>query len=437
MRRIVILLTILLAAAALALTATAAEKSETPAQETAVSQTAVFLPLILKPQPDPMVEFRGLWVSRFDWTEPGKPASPARLDQIVNNAAAAGFNVIFFQVRGAADAYYTPGLEPWAARVSGGALGQPPSPAWDPLAHIITKAHAKGIQVHAYINVYPVWDKCSSPPGSQVTPTPLYHLLAAAHGTTNGKLNSVLWDKEGNVYCEIYLRGTPASDYLNDHLIAVAADLVTRYDIDGLHLDNVRYGGDITSCDPVSLAAFGGGCFAPGYGDWQRQQVNNTVRRFYEEVVPLKPGLWLSAAVWPIHRLDPAWNFPGFPQQGYVHYYQDSKAWLAGAYIDSISPMIYPGGETTCPDSSYWTPQRWQTLTADFQAARNGRYIIPGIGADYCTFDEIAARIQMARQIGTAGHALFAYTGLEKHSYFDDLANGPYAIPAVVPANNQ
>lgn len=426
MRRTVILL---IALVSLALNVST---SAGTAQEGA-GATAVYLPLVVKPLPDPMVEFRGIWVSRFDWTEPDKAANPARLDEIVSNAALAGFNAIFFQVRGAADAYYTPGLEPWAARVSGTTLGQPPDPVWDPLAHLIAKAHAEGIQVHAYMNVYPVWDRCDDPPSEAVTPTPLYHLLKNTHGATAGKLNSVLWDQEGNVYCEAYLRGVPASDSLNDHLIAVATDLVTRYDVDGLHLDNIRYGGDVTSCDPVSEGAFGAPCFSAGYGDWQRQQVNETVRRFYDEVRSLKPNLWLSAAVWPIHRLDPTWGFPGTPQQGYVHYYQDSKAWLAGEYIDSISPMIYPGGETSCPDSSYWTPQRWQTLVSDFQVARNGRYIIPGIGTNYCTFDEIAARIEMARQLGTAGHALFAYRGLETHGYFDDLAHGPYERTAVVP----
>ena len=88
-----------------------------------------------------MVEFRGIWVTRFDWTSYGQPADPAKIDEIVQNVADAGFNAIFFQVRGIADAYYTPGLEPWADRVSG-VYGQPPDPLWDPLATMIEKAHA-------------------------------------------------------------------------------------------------------------------------------------------------------------------------------------------------------------------------------------------------------------------------------------------------------
>jgi hypothetical protein len=105
---------------------------------------------------------------------------------------------------------------------------------------------------------------------------------------------------------------------------------------------------------------------------------------------------------------------------------------LAGAYIDSIAPMIYPG-TYNCPDNSFWTLSRWQTLVADFQAESSGRYIIPGIGTGYCTFAEIENRIAAARAIGTAGHALFSYRELLEFAYFDDLANGPYAQPALVP----
>ena len=120
-----------------------------------------------------------MWVTRFDWTNYGQPAERARIDEIIADAATAGFNAIFFQVRGTADAYYRPGPEPWAQRISGTALGQPPpdnrwEPWGDPLAYFVQKAHDNGIQLHAYINVYPVWDNCDDPP-PQVSPTHFYH----------------------------------------------------------------------------------------------------------------------------------------------------------------------------------------------------------------------------------------------------------------------
>ncbi len=380
------------------------------------------------PPPGSMVEMRAVWVSRFDWLG---DYNQAKIDEIVNNVAYARFNAIFFQVRGEADAFYDSNYEPWSRRLTG-TLGQ--NPGWDPLAYMIQRAHAQGIQVHAYVNVYPVWEGCGTPPDG-TTPRHLYYLIRDFHLTTNGKLNGLQWNSSGDVVCASYQRSTPASAFVDDHLMVVATDLVTNYDIDGLHLDHIRYNWENTSCDPVSAAASGVSCFsgAPAgyasYEDWQRAQVNGTVWKFYQLLfgngnVADKPNMWLSAAVWPSYST------------GYNGYYQDPKAWLGYydgvGYIDAVSPMIYPS-TYNCPDNSYWSQTVWWNTVADYQNSRNGRYIVPGIGAGYCSFDEIAARINMARQLGTAGHAIFSYGGLLSRGYFDDLRNGPYATPAVVP----
>ncbi|MCI0396448.1 MAG: family 10 glycosylhydrolase [Chloroflexi bacterium] len=396
----------------------------------------VYLPAIHRPEDPAMVEFRGLWVTRFDWTTAGQPASPAKIDEIVQNAAGAGFNAIFFQVRGAADAYYQPGPEPWAARING-ALGQPPDPLWDPLAYFVQRAHEHGLQLHAYLNVYPVWDDCNNPPPN-VTPPHFYYALQQAHGTTGGQLNGLQWDTNGDIHCSVYQQATPASIFADNHYLDVAQYLVDNYDIDGLHLDNIRYGGPNTSCDPVSAAASGVPCFSSppvgyiSYEDWQRDQINGTVFKFYDQVISQHPELWLSAAVWPIYIERPEWGWGGVATEGYSDYYQDSKGWLAGSYIDTITPMIYPA-QYNCPYNGFWTLERWQILVADFQADHAGRFVIPGIGSGYCTFDEIANRINAARAIGTAGHAIFSYGALATNQYFDDLATGPYAVPAVPP----
>jgi uncharacterized lipoprotein YddW (UPF0748 family) len=396
----------------------------------------VYLPFVAKPEPppEPMVEFRGLWVSRFDWTTAEEPASPAKIDEIVHNAATAGFNAFFFQVRGTADAFYDSPLEPWSPRISGQKLGQPPNPYWDPLAYLIAQAHAHGLQVHAYLNVYPVWSGCTILPDPAAQPQHFYYRLKDHHGTTNGQLNGMQWNTAGKQLCIPYQYATPSSTFVDDHLIAIASDLVTRYEIDGLHLDHIRYGDNNTSCDPVSQAAFGADCFSlPGYANWQRAQVNGTVAKIYQATKSLKPDLWVSAAVWPIHIERLEWGWGQWARQGYHDYYQDSKAWLAGGYIDSISPMIYPSG-FKCPDDSFWLVDKFEVLVTDFQADSHGRFVIPGIGAGYCTFDEIETRIEITRQAGTSGHALFAYNGLLVNGYFDDLKNGPYAKTAVVPA---
>ena len=124
-------------------------------------------------------EFRGVWVTRFDWTGFGITPTTATLDTMVGNIAAANFNAILFQVRGTADSYYAPGLEPWSPRLTGQltrALGV--DPGWNPLAYMVAQAHAQGIQVHAYINVFPVWLCGLGAPPNPVTPTHLFWSLS-------------------------------------------------------------------------------------------------------------------------------------------------------------------------------------------------------------------------------------------------------------------
>lgn len=382
------------------------------------------------PPPPEMVEFRGLWVTRFDWPV---PISKAKLDEIVDNAADAGFNAILFQVRGSGDAYYMPGLEPWARRVTG-TFGQAPDPLWDPLAYIVESAHTRGVQLHAYVNVYPLWENCTDPPPENTSPQSPYYLLRHAHGMTGDKLNAAQWTNLGLVSCAQYLYATPASPIYRTHVKAVVADLVNRYDIDGIHLDRVRYAGRNTSCDPVSEQAFGADCFtgnSMAYEEWQREQVNALVRDLYRDVIaPTGRGVWLSAAVWPTYQDKWGWGY----SQGYRDYYQDSHAWVRDGYIDALAPMTY--SYTTPPENNPFPLDRWRILIADFQANRGGRHIIAGIGAigpNLLSFEDVVDRIEAARQLGTAGHAMYSYGALLENGTFDDLAAGPYATPASVP----
>ncbi|NOX63157.1 MAG: family 10 glycosylhydrolase [Chloroflexi bacterium] len=425
----------------------------TPVWNAALSQPAsqtqtLFLPMQWRGNPSvlgPMIELRGLWVNRFDWTTLGRAADPAKIDEIVTNAADAGFNVIFFQVRGVADAYYAPGLEPWAQRVSGQTLGKAPEPYWDPLAYLIAKAHERGLQVHAYFNVYPVaqgGDFCAEEPDPLAQPQPLYHQLAQQHGVTEGKVNGLQWRQGGQVLCGQYREMSPASRFGQNHIIRVALDIVWRYDVDGVHLDRVRYAAANASCDPVSLCRYHGlsencdpvpACaLDETYRDWQRQQVSEFVHRLSMKLKAVKPDLWISAAVLPVYRDEPALQLPGHPQEAYNDAYQDSKGWLSQGYVDAIMPLIYPA-VFRCPDDSYWTLDIWRRLTADYLADAGEGAVIPGIGAGYCTFDEIEARIAAARELGAIGHAIFSYRGLLNNGYFDDLRWGPYRVPAAPP----
>lgn len=376
----------------------------------------VYLPLV---QSNRIVEARALWVTRWDYS------TVTDVQTLVENAAGAGFNMLLFQVRGTADAFYTPGLEPWAARLSGGTLGQ--HPGWDPLQTAVEAAHAHGLELHAYINVYPVWAGATAPP-TGTAPEHLFWTLSYRY----------TWDDWRHVDSSGvtmtlnrgYLWATPALTDVVERVISVTTDLVTRYEVDGVHLDMVRYANRQYSYDPFSNAGYEAARVADPTltrAEWQRRQVTLLVKRVYSEVLPLRPGLRLSAAVWPVYQDRWGWGY----SEGYSDFYQDSQGWVLSATIDAIMPMIYPADVFATPH--VFTPTQFSLLVSDFLAHDGGRHVFPGISAQYADFGEIAQRIAIARDLGAPGHAIFSARLVAVNDYWDEFAAGPYALPAAVP----
>ncbi|MFQ5611980.1 MAG: glycoside hydrolase family 10 protein [Anaerolineae bacterium] len=379
------------------------------------------------------IERRAIWVTRYDWTELNRAPSPEKIDEIVINTASAGFNTIFFQVRAAGDAYYDSSLEPWASRLTGSSketLGQ--HPGWDPLARIIDKAHAIDMEIHAYVNVYPVWlpppgdgplgPPATSPPHlfDRLTYGPDHPEHPGQHSLAYAWRQHTAPDKPMRLEPNKYIWASPGLRQVRNHILAVIEDLASRYPLDGVHLDLIRYAGANYSFDPASNAA-AGTTKTPQRDQWQRDAITDLVRRIYAELSVLRPGARLTAAVWPYFQDKWGWRV----SEGYNDYYQDSKGWLAGGIIDAIIPMLYGGAADDFG--------RWHTLLQDFLADSAGRHVYPGIGANYDDFSAIARRIEAARQAGAPGHALFSYRALNERGYWDHLIAGPYAEPAIAP----
>lgn len=376
----------------------------------------VFLPLVSR-SGGANYEIRALWVSRYDWTF-YSVGTQATIETIVKKAAKANFNVILFQVRGTGDAFYTPGLEPWSMYLnSDRKLGK--NPGWDPLAYMIEQAHNEGIQVHAYINAYPIWAGTTAPSNS-TSPLHPYWSLTRSDGS-----NWQEWDQNGPVGLNSsYLFGSPGAKPVADHIEDVVQDILNRYDVDGIHLDYIRYSGPKYSCDPYSEDVFRADCFSssPAWEKFQRAQVSALVETIYNLVPADMP---LSAAVFPVFVDRWGWGFT----EGKNDYYQNSQGWGKSGIIDALFPMIYPANYA----SDNWPQWRFEILVNDYIDNSGGANIVAGIGGGYDDFEEIADRIEIAREAGAAGQAIFSYSGLLEHSYFDDLKDGPYAEPAQVP----
>jgi len=379
-----------------------------------VLDPAAYLPLV---HVAPKREARALWITRWDYS------SVTDVQNLVANAAAAGFNMLFFQVRGNADAFYTPGLEPWAARLSG-QLGQ--HPGWDPLQVAVEAAHAHGLELHAYLNVYPVWLGQTAPAETQ--PQHLFWALSYRYNWADWRVA----DSTGQPMNlnDNYLWATPALSDVADRLIAVSVDIATRYAVDGVHLDLVRYPGPQYSYDPFSNAGYQAARAQDPTltrADWQRDQITLLVGRAQSALRQVRPRLRLTAAVWPVYQDRWGWRY----SQGYSDYYQDSHRWAQERLVEAIVPMIYPARFEDL--DSVFTKAQFSTLVSDFMTHADAQRVYPGISAQYGSFTEIAERIAIARSMGTLGHAIFSARLIDERDYWDEFAAGPYAWPARVP----
>lgn len=363
-------------------------------------------------------EARAIWVTRFAYD------SEADVRRIVNAAADARFNVVLFQIRGNGDAYYRSTLEPWAASLAG-KLGE--DPGWDPLQVAINAAHARGIELHAYYNVFSAW----------VTGTPPASPAGAPDHAVRAHPEWVERTSGGETVNDGYQWFAPGVEAVRAHNVAVAREILTKYAVDGLHLDRVRYATRDMGWNALERAAFA----ASGetdYDDWRTKQVNTMVRALFDVTRELRPKAKVSAAVWGIHT-----RLPGCTtSDGNRDLYQDSWAWAKDGYIDALCPMIYWAEGTGCTD--------FGDILQTFMQNRGERDVWAGLHAHdrdascggncKLNWPAVATRVDVSRQQRAQGVAVFASsymdagaTGNGGQSLWKLFGDGPFAEEALPP----
>lgn len=272
-------------------------------------------------------EMRGLWiatVANIDWpTRSGLTVAQqqAELIDLLDRANATGINAVMFHIRPAGDAVYRSSIEPWAAMLMG---AQGTDPGYDPLDFAITEAHARGMELHAWINPFRAGNSKDS---ANLAPLHLFKSrrdLTRVYGTQ-------LWLDPGE----------PA---IHDHVMNVVSDIVRRYDIDGVHADDYFYpyqendaaGKLIDFPDSGSYARSGS---MLSRADWRRNNVDRFVERMYREVHVIKPNIKVGISPFGIWR-------PGNPVgvnglDAYATIYADSRKWLQQGWVDYLAPQLY------------------------------------------------------------------------------------------------
>jgi len=277
-------------------------------------------------------EFRGVWVAtvgNIDWpSSPGLSVAQQQdeLLTILDRAQSLHLNAVILQVRPAGDAFYESQLEPWSEYLTG-KQGRAPSPKWDPLTFAVREAHARGLELHAWFNPYRARNA-----GATGELSPMH--IARQLPSLAKKYGKLLWMD-------------PGDDRVREHVLRVVLDVVKRYDIDGVHIDDYFYpypehdrnGVLVPFDDAASFQRYRKDGGTLERDDWRRQNVDRLVEALYKGVHATKP--WVKFGISPLG----IWR-PGNPVgvegiDGYAEIFADARKWVNQGWADYFSPQLY------------------------------------------------------------------------------------------------
>ncbi|MEQ9460696.1 MAG: family 10 glycosylhydrolase [Phycisphaeraceae bacterium] len=371
-------------------------------------------------------EFRAVWiatVANIDWpSAPGLPVEQQKAELIeqLDLFKKLNMNAIIFQVRPHADALYASKFEPWSYYLTG-EQGKAPEPFYDPLEFAIDEAHQRGMELHAWFNPY-----------------------RADHPSHKGEIADDHIVKTNPDLAPVYGSHrwmNPAEEQVKQRSLDVFLDVATRYNVDGIHIDDYFYpyqirdddGNVVDFPDADSYAAYQAAGGTMSISDFRRAAVDDFIERFYTQLKDKAPRVRFGISPFGIWK-------PGYPAQvqGFNQYeglYADAKKWIVEGWVDYYTPQLY--WEIAKPQQSFVALLTWWT-----QQNPKGRNIWPGLGT-YKTerqFDdnEVLYQIEWIRHIdGTNGHVHFSAKSIinDLGGFQDKAMKGVYAQPALVPAS--
>ncbi|HEV7595393.1 MAG TPA: family 10 glycosylhydrolase [Gemmatimonadaceae bacterium] len=398
--------------------------------DTACGQTSVSSVQNLTPPPPVRREFRAAWIAsveNIDW--PSAPGLSTRQQQqelieMLDRAVQLRLNAVILQVRPAADALYASPYEPWSEYLTG-RMGRAPNPYYDPLEFAVSEAHRRGLELHAWFNPYR-----ARHPSARSAPSRDH--ISVTHPEFVKRYGSNLWMDPGE----------PA---VREQTIRVVLDVVKRYDIDGVHIDDYFYpykekdrrGNNIDFPDARSWRRYkaSGGSLAKD--DWRRANVDSLIRQVYVGIKASKP--WVKFGISPFG----VWR-PGYPSitagkfDSYAELYGDSRKWVLNGWADYFTPQLY--WPIDRPDLSYPVLLQWWV-----EQNAKGRHVWPGNYVDKVTgtpsgwlAEEMLNQIALTRaQPGATGNVYFSMRTLMGNgdNLPQKLMSGPYANKTLVPAS--
>ncbi len=369
-------------------------------------------------------EFRGLWVAtvgNIDWpSKSGLPASKqqAELVALLDKAVAMRLNAVLLQVRPSCDALYRSDLEPWSEYLSG-TMGVAPSPEYDPLEFAVREAHQRGLEFHAWFNPFRARFALARSPS------------AASHVT---KTHPEWIRHYGNL--DWLDPGLPQAQ---DYSLSVVQDVLQRYDVDAIHIDDYFYPYPDASLknpefpDKTTYDAYRSLGGDLSRSDWRRNNVNLFVESLYRMVKRHKPWVKVGISPFGIWRPDNPRGIRGL--DAYESLAADARLWLQKGWLDYAAPQLYWSADSK--EQNFQALLRWWTEQNPLN-----RHMWPGMATANLSKnwkpEEISRQISLTRaQKGCTGHLHWGANVLFNPSNpFDQwLRNQSYPDAALVPAS--
>lgn len=326
-------------------------------------------------------EFRGAWVATVyninypSATGLSRAELEAEIVDMLDTLEQLNFNAIVFQVRPESDALYVSAIEPWSRFVSG-TQGVAPADGFDPLQFVTEQAHARNIEVHAWFNPYRA--KVNNQLGADPSHiSEIYPEAAHNYGT-------LLWMD-------------PGAEEVSGWFVDVIADVVSNYDIDGVHFDDYFYpypdGSPFPDDATWSAYQQNGGMLSRD--DWRRDNVNRLVEDVSATISALRPDVRFGISPFGIYR-------PGMPEgitglDQYAELFSDPVAWMAAGWVDYLAPQLY-WPSTQAPQAYGPLIAWWSELTAGDQGYIFAGNYLAKVGSEpKWSVDEFLTQVDLSR----------------------------------------
>ncbi|WP_455591014.1 glycoside hydrolase family 10 protein [Bacteroides sp.] len=372
----------------------------------------LLLPLIATAQQAPKHEVRAAWVTAvygLDWPK-SKATTPAgirrqkdELIEILDKLREANFNTVLFQTRTRGDVLYKSDIEPFNSILTGKTGG---NPGYDPLAFAIEECHKRGMECHAWMVTMPLGNK--------------KHVASLGNQSVTKRQKSLCVPYKNEYFLN---PGNPAT---KEYLMKLVREVVSRYDVDGVHFDYLRY--------PENAPRFPDSREFRQYGkgqtieQWRRNNLTETLRYLYKGIKAAKP--WVKVSTCPVGKFRDTSRYSSKGWNAYFTVYQDVQGWLNEGIQDQVYPMMYFKGNGFYP------------FALDWQERSNGRHIVPGLGIYFLdpsegnwTSDEIKRQMYFIRanKLAGEGHYRVKYLMDNTQGIYDDVAEQFYTYQALQP----